>query len=245
MTSRSVRSILAALSLAGLWAPAFGGCGSSGGSSADAGSESGPAEAGTLVLDGPRLGPDAAAPVDEAGSTSTCAAFAAYSMCNTSDLCAPMYAEDCDSFDALYTLAGRQAVTACYGTPAACSATDGTQSCMFTKALAAKRDATQQKLAADFCKACPSGDAACATDFYVDNSAEAGTVGIGAVLWLALMNDTTIARIDKTCVTGLAAGAGGDGGQTCTDLFTQCASTLVTPVACNPSADGGGDATGP
>ena len=246
----SVAAILVSAAAAAMVALASGGCSSSSGGSQDAGAkghgDAPSAETGAMILDGPRHGPDAPPPTDEAGATSTCAAFAAYSMCNTTDLCAPMEAQDCDEFDALYSLTGRQAVTGCYGAPAACGLSAGPEGCLLTAALAAKPDALQQKLASDFCKACPSGASTCPADFYADMSPEAGAVGTGATLLFSLMNDATITQINQTCITGLSNDSGaGDGGLDCNDTFIQCAASLVTPTNCGLPGDGGSESGGP
>jgi hypothetical protein len=253
--------LISALILAAMAAMPAAGCSSSSGGTVHFGNpvDSGAADVFEAAVgggDGPSLGPDAPPGTDDAGATSTCAAFASYSMCNVTDQCAPMYAQDCDAFDALYSSVGRAALTSCYGSASACGPNADVGDCLFKAAVAATPDSAAQALATAFCNACPTGSSTCPTDFYSASGPETGVIGFGLSLQLSLMTDATLQQINMICVTGLSADAGtsvdagssldagGDAGESmsCSDIFATCAASLTTPTECNPNGDAGPDA---
>ncbi len=242
---RTIRTFcLAASSAALLTLLAAGACSSSGpNATADGGGSPGggsPADASYDVSQGYDVkvaGPFDATSLDDA-SASTCPALASYATCNTSDPCAPVLAKDCTLLDGIYSLAGRQALTSCYGASSACGADAGgmINGCLYAAAAQQKPDPEQSKLAADFCAACSTGDPSCAADFYSDIQNDAGSVGIGAALNLSLVSDFTAKQVDAQCVGMLK------GQSDCGDAFAECAAALLDQGQCTQPPPGSGDA---
>lgn len=223
-------------------------CSSSSNASVDGGDAGGgdaSEEAGFAPFDAPIRGPYDAFALDDAGATSTCKALRAYANCAMGDRCAPIDAKDCVALDGIYSLAGRKAVTACYGATSACSTDAGTgvDDCMARASLHVAPDAVQKQLAADFCKACPSGGSSCAASFYSPAQGDGGSAGLGASLELTLVNDATIMLIDSTCTSNLGGPA------QCGSAFNSCAALIVNPGQCGamsmPDAGTSGDAVAP
>jgi hypothetical protein len=235
--ARSIHALFAAAAAAGLVA-----CGSSDGGIPDAGVYGSVDGDMGGHIDGPIQGPFDAMSLDDAGKTSTCPALKAYAKCNTSDPCADIEAKDCIAFDGIYSTAGRMALSSCYGASGSCSADGGgsVTGCLYAAGLAATADTAQKKLATAFCAACPDGSA-CADNFYGDAPDDAGNVGLGATLGLALVNDSTIAAIQSMCISGLKGGA-----DDCGFAFAQCAGPIIDPGQCSgimmSTGDAGADA---
>ena len=233
---------------AGALAPVSGGCGSSGNSGVDAsaGGETGGGGTpeGSSGFDVPVQKPVDAFSLDDAGATSTCKALKAYADCNMTDPCAPVDYKDCIAFDGIYSLAGRKAMSACYGAPSACStdAGNGVFDCLFQASINAAPDTAAKKLASDFCNACPSNSSSCATDFFSVVAGDAGAIGVGAQLGLTLAGDGALAMIDATCTFGLTGTP-----DQCIGDFISCASAIINPGQCSGmvAVDSGVDGGGP
>jgi hypothetical protein len=230
---RSIGPLVLVIAGAGAWPVA---CSSSNGGAPDGGVFDG-SEMDAAGFDAPIIGPLDAFALDEAGASSTCKALSAYAKCNTSDPCADLAAKDCIYFDGVYNDTGRKAFTSCYGSGSACDPDAGTDvtDCIFEAALAATPDTAQKKLATDFCAVCSSGST-CAADFFNDIANDAGNVGAGATLELALVNDATIEMIDSMCVTGLKGGV-----NDCGFTFASCVGPILDPGQCSTMSSSGGD----
>jgi len=197
-------------------------------------------------FDAPVIGPFDAFSLDDAGASSTCAALTTYNACNGSnDPCAALDAKDCILWDGLYNLAGRQAITNCYGT--ACGMEAGTAiGCVYGAAISASPDSAANSLASDFCAACGGGDTAgCVAQFFSTFS-DSGVVGLGVVLELSLFSDSVISNIDKSCV----AQAKSAGEVQCGGVFAACAGTIEAPdpsdcASAPPPVDAGADSSDP
>jgi hypothetical protein len=197
-------------------------------------------------FDAPVVGPFDAFALDDAGASSTCAALTTYNTCNgTNDPCAAVDAKDCILWDGLYNLAGRQAITNCYGT--ACGVEAGTAiGCVYGAAISATPDSAANSLASHFCSACGGDAGACVAQFFSTFSGDGGIVGLGVLLELSLFSDSVISQIDKSCVPmAMAAGEG-----SCGDVFSECAGAIENPQPSDcagtpPPGDAGGDSSDP
>ncbi|HEY2513472.1 MAG TPA: hypothetical protein VGI39_21535 [Polyangiaceae bacterium] len=174
---------------------------------------------------------------NDSASSSYCSAFSDYvNRCGITDACTQAEVKACSSLANIYSPAAVNAQASCAQNIQCGDAGDAAVSTCIQQAYAKLTpSSSQQKLAQDYCAACPGTmtSADCASGFY-------GSSGLGSTL--LPFSDTVMQKMDGNCISGSDAGA-----LQCELTFFQCAEVQLeavapTPAACqasNGSPDGG------